>query len=322
MNLKNLRLKLATTLAFAALALGTAVPKASASGIIVPAYLSLADTADWTILKEGAATAAAGTSTVYTDYWVVVNGPANGPFTTAADWATAATVWDPIVVNGGQVFGYVNTNETPTNHRFRSLAAVENDIDAWVNGYANLGGIWIDEFYPRYEIADTDVNGVDTLFPNGQIFAPTDQSFIQNGAINTSVQVNPAGGYYSQLTAYIRATYPGLKIIGNAGGRFYSNQAQYASLCDVTCSFEQTYAVAANAPTNDWASLNLLPLTESYAQLSLIHANSSDLNGAINQSISHGYKYFYTTNRLLNNNIWGGLPPYFSSEVSFIANHP
>ncbi len=59
--------------------------------------------------------------------------------------------------------------------------------------------------------------------------------------------------------------------------------------------------VAANAPTNNWAGLNQQAGTSANAQLALIHTNSSDLARAINQSIGHGYKYFYTTDRTLNN---------------------
>ncbi len=322
MNLKNSKLKLAATLVFAALALGTAMPKTSADGIIVPAYLPLTDTANWNVLKEDAAIFANGSTPTYLDYWVVVNSGNNGPFTAAADWTAAAKVWDPIEVNSGAIFGYVHTLVTPTGTTFRSLAAVKSDIRAWVNGYANLDGIWIDEFYPRYEIAGP--SGSLATYPNGQALAPTDRSFLypDGKTINGAVQVNPAGGYYSQLTKWIHTTYPNLKIIGNAGGYFYSNQVNYGGLVDVTCAFEQTYAVAVNAPANDWAGLNTQPLSASYAKLALIHTNSTNLNGAIDQSISHGYKYFYTTNRTLDNNIWGGLPPYFTSEVQYIANHP
>ena len=315
-----MKLKLAVTLALAALALGTTAPKTFADGMIIPAYLPLTDATNWNILKEGAASFTAGTSSVYNDYFVVVNGPANGPFTTAADWAKARTLWDPIVVNNGEIFGYVHTLTTPTSTMFRPLADVERDVTRWVNGYGNLNGIWIDEFYPRYEITDSNAYPTPATFPNGQSNAPTDRSFVKNGIIDGAVQVNPTGGYYSQLTNWIHAHYPDLKLIGNEGGHFYSNQAKYGSLMTVTCSFEETYA---NASANNWTSSNFarLPGTEAFPQLSLIHTNSVDLNGAIDQSIAKGYKYFYTTNRLLNNNIWGGLPPYFTSEVQYIANH-
>ncbi len=305
------------TVGLAALALGGA---ARADGLVIPAYLPLTDKTDWNILKEGAANFTAGTSSVYNDYFVVVTGPASGPFTTATDWATARTLWDPIVANNGEIFGYIHTMTTPTSITFRPLADVERDVTRWVNGYGNLNGIWIDEFYPRYEIAGP--SDTKATYPNGLANAPTDRSFAPgDGTINGGVQVNPAGGYYSQLTKWIHAHYPNLKLIGNPGGQFYSNQVKYAGLVNVNCSFENTYAVAANSPANNWANLALQPGASVYPQAALIHTNSVDLNGAIDQSIAHGYKFFYTTSRDLSSNVWGGLPPYFTSEVNYLANH-
>ena len=313
-------LKSALMLGLAALTLGSLAPKTFANGMVIPAYLPLSDTTDWNILKEDAGIFTQGTSDTYTDYFVVVTGPNSGPFTTSADWATARALWDPIVVNNGEIFGYVHTLATPTGTTFRSLASVETDIRAWVNGYGNLNGIFIDEFNPRFEIAGPGGNVA--TFPNGQSLAPANRSFVNpDGTINGAVQVNPAGGYYSQLTKWIRAYYPGLKIITNPGGQFYSDQVQYGGLADVTCSFENTYAVAANSPTNNWSTLSMLSGTQSYPQAALIHTNTTDLNGAIDQSTSHGYKFFFTTDHTLNENVWGGLPSYLTSEVSYIANH-
>jgi len=326
-TLKNC-LKNVLLLSLAALALGTAAPKASADGVIIPAYLPLTDTTSWNILKENAGTFTRGTSSVYNDYFVVVTGPLSGPFTTAADWATAKTVWDPIVAQNGEIFGYVHTLAQPSGSaKFRPLAAVEADVSAWVDGYGNLSGIFIDEFVPRYEITDSNAYPTPATFPNGQSLAPTNRSFVNaDGTINTSVQVIPAGGYYSQLIGWIRGHYPCLRIIANPGGKVYSNQTQYAGLADITCTFENTYANAYHNPETgafDWSYLNLQAGTTSYPQAALIHTNTSDLNGAISQSISHGYKYFYTTNLDPNNvNVWGTLPPYFSTEISLIANYP
>jgi hypothetical protein len=188
-----------------------------------------------------------------------------------------------------------------------------------VNGYGNLDGIWIDEYYPRFEIAGP--SGGSATYPNGTSLAPYDLSFLNSDGTFNANQVKPDGGYYSQLISWIRATYPRLRIIGNAGGWFYSNQINYADLPNVTCTFEQTYAVAANSPTNDWSGLTRQNTTSWRGQLALIHTNSTDLAGAIDQAIAHGYTHFYTTNGTLDNNIWGALPPYFTSEVQYIANH-
>ena len=321
-----MKLKNALMLGVAAALLGSATPATFAAGMVIPAYLTLDDATDWNILAEDASIMATGSSPTYKDYWVTVNSGSNGPFTNSADWATAKTRFDPIRTNGGKIFGYVHTLVSPSSDIFRSLSDVEADVTAWVNGYGSLDGIWIDEYNPRFELApssDATHSYPSPTYPNGVALAPTDRSFVDSNGNFNGQEVNPAGGYYSQLTGWIRSTYPQLKIIGNAGGHFYSNQHEYGNLVDVTCSFEQTYGVAANSPTNDWSGLNQDNGGLTYPQLAVIHSNSSDLNGAVDQSISHGYQYFYTTDRVYTptSNLYGGLPSYFTSEVNYIANH-
>ena len=304
-------------------------------GLIVPAYLSVgarfpADPsydasllAGWTVLAEAALTVKNGTDPAYKDFWVVVNSN-NGPFTpTDPAWAYAASLWDPIRANGGLIFGYVHTCMSPMEplvEQYRPLEAVKQDITAWVTGYPNLGGIWIDEFYPRYEISNSDWT---SFFPNGAQNAPTDRAWydsrMADGRPNWDLQVNPSGGYYDQLTHWIRATYPNLRIIGNAGGQFYSNQKGYSKLVDVTCSFEQNLAEAMS-PALDWSGLNHDPGNGAKGQLALIHGNTTDLYGAMVHSITKGYSHLYTTDRLLESNVWGGIASYLTDEVQFVAN--
>ncbi|BDI32065.1 hypothetical protein CCAX7_41160 [Capsulimonas corticalis] len=298
--------------------LSVGAPKAHADGMIIPAYLPLTDTTDWNIIANDATVLKNGTNALYKDYWVTVNG-ANGPYTTSADWTTAATRFNPIRANGGKIFGYVHTLTTPTSTTFRSLSSVEADITSWVAGYANIDGIWIDEYYPRYEI-DYATGGTSPAFPNGTALAPYDTTYLNaNGTYKTNYpQIDPPGGYYTQLTGWIRSTYPKLRIIGNAGGKFYSNQKNYTDLVDVTCSYEDSYA---NASASSWAALARQNTTTPKKQLVLIHSNTTDLAGAINAAISNGYNYFYTTSGVLSNNAWGSIPSYFDTEVSSIANH-
>jgi Spherulation-specific family 4 len=289
-------------------------------GIIIPAYLPLQDAYNWNVLKEGAAVMAAGRNPAFRDYWVTVNSAANGPFTAPADWAKAAAVWNPVRSNGGKIFGYVHTCVQPTGPQFRALAMVKDEITAWVNGYPQIDGIWLDEFYPRFEIADRDGVAGPT-YPNGLGNAPPDRGFVNSANQFNGQQVNPAGGYYDQLLKWIRATYPTLRIIGNAGGAFYSNQLAYSDLPDVLVSFEQTFDVASNAPINDWIPLTRQVPGSKGGQLALIHRNTTNLAGAVDQALALGYTHVYTTNRVLENNIWGGLPPYLTSEIQYIADH-
>jgi Spherulation-specific family 4 len=289
-------------------------------GMIIPAYLPLDDAYSWNLLKEGAAIMAAGKNPAVRDYWVAVNSGVNGPFTSTADWAKAATVWNPIRNNGGKIFGYVHTCVQPVGPTFRTLAEVKSEITAWVNGFPQLDGIWLDEYYPRFELADVD-GAPGPNYPNGLSNGPTDRGFVNSANQFNGQQVNPTGGYYDQLIKWMRTTYPQLRIIGNAGGAFYSNQTKYSDLPDVLVSFEQNLDVASNAPVNDWTGLKRqIPASKS-GQLALIHRNGTNLAGAVDQSLAQGYTHIYTTNRVLENNIWGGLPPYLMTEIQYIADH-
>lgn len=329
---------------------GTAIPTAGPAfpvgkGMIIPAYLSLdTDAASWTAIKEGAALMKASPNTSFKDYWVAVNSGSNGPFHTQEEWTKAKTLWDPIRANGGRIFGYIHTVQspdasTPAGRKYRDLASVKADIAAWVNGYPGLDGIWIDEFYPRYEIAQPDAGS--TLmyprdYPNGAEMAPTDTSFINSlGQFNGS-QVDPAGGYYSQLTSWIRATYPQLRLIGNAGGDLYSNQYRYGDLVDVLVSFEQTFDTAYTTGIRTWQNGavvetdkyqwhgldRLNQITKAPGVLALIHGNSGNMALAIDQALSHGYTHVYTTDRVLNANIWGGVAAYMTSEIQYLSSKP
>lgn len=315
------------------------------TGLIVPAYLGVPsrNPADptydgptithWTVLAEGALTFKNASATAAShDYWVIVNSGHNGPFdqADASDvWDRAASLWDPIRANGGVIFGYVHASVSPVEplvEQYRSLSQVKDEISAWVKGYPRLGGIWIDEFYPRFEIANADWTA---FFPNGEQNAPSDrawyESHLPDGRPNWDLPVEPAGGYFDQLTRWIRATYPNLRIIGNAGGRFDTNQRAYSRLVDVTCSFEQSLGTAQTNPASgalDWSGLDRDPLNFAPGQLALIHRNSTDLKGAIEQAITKGYSHVFTTDRRLEENLWGGIPPYFADEVRTMASLP
>ena len=121
-------------LSVAAMILACNAPPAPANGIIIPAYLPLSNTADWNVLKEDASIFTKAQNPIYTNYWVIVNGSNNGPYSSAADWATATTLWDPITANGGKIFGYVHTLAAPASATFRPLSDVKTDIKAWVKG--------------------------------------------------------------------------------------------------------------------------------------------------------------------------------------------
>jgi hypothetical protein len=315
------------------------------TGIIIPAYLPLGQRVSWSNLSDQAAAmrdAGGGTK----DFWVAVNGAGNGPYANATDWTTAESLFDPVRANGGAIFGYVHSCKTdsirqhPSYYELLPMDAVKADIAKWIAGYPRIDGIWIDEFYPRYEIADSPLKGTDPIlmFPNGRGagMAPADQrSFLNADGSFNGVQVDPTGGYYETLTSWIRTTYPTLRIIGNAGGKLYSNQTAYANLVDVLCTFEQTYAEAGK---NNWDRLTPLPgLT--VPQLALFHSTSasnalfhstsaSEMDGALSRALALGYSHVYSTDLLYElpdgapGNPWGDVSSYLADEVAAIAAQP
>jgi hypothetical protein len=300
---------------------------AGGTGLIIPAYLAIDGTQQdsWTAIAAGAATLLNGTST-YKDYWVAVTAGASGEKKQDVDWMAAKAAWDPVRANGGKIFGYVHTGQTPTSLLFRPIVDVEADIVSWVAGYPNIDGIWIDEFYPRHEIAD-DVGPPTIMFPNGRMAAPPpgNPSYVSpDGGLNPAVNIDPAGGYYATLRDFIRNTYSNLKIIGNAGGKLWSNQQDYAKLVDVICTFEQTYQSAA---ANNWKNLQRQNDASPYSELALIHTNPNDMAGALQKAFAFGYTHAYTTDVPYEigdagQNVWGALPSYFADEVSTVAGPP
>jgi hypothetical protein len=294
-------------------------PRPIGKGLIIPAYIGLDDVTNWNILKEGAATMQMGGSSTYRDYWVVVNGPGSAPFTDPRDWAKAKDVYDPVRCNGGAIIGYVHTCEAAQPPRtlqskFRTLEAVEAEIDRWVEKYPALDGIWLDEFIPRLEVATIEEDGQPLVMAPNPEYVPTDPSYLTGGVFN-GLQVDPRGGYYDRLRSFIRTKYRNLRIIGNAGGWLDTNQLDYPTLVDIFVSYEQTYAEASK---NGWSRLKLQ--VNSVPQLALIHTNPNDLAGAVKQAFDYGYTHVYTTSLPLLPNVWNGLPPYFTTEVSTVAN--
>ena len=221
------------------------------NGIIIPAYITGAS--NWEQIEKTVASFKANNPDK--DIFVVLNG-VNGP--NGFDWETAKDYLGTIKQNC-KLIGYVHTctaefaNENGS-FKYRSINGTEDsvigDIENWIancNIYGcNLDGIWIDEFYPRYEIAG---NYDSTLtFPNGKEFAPTELLKYPKGTnladeIN-NLNINPEGGYYWQLITEIMKVHPEFIKIGNAGGMFWSNQMPYGKLVDILVCFEQKYSIA------------------------------------------------------------------------------
>lgn len=267
------------------------------AGQLNPLGLSL-----WNIAAAGADAVKNNTSSKYKDFWVIANGPANGPYSLPINPIVTAA-FDNVRAKNGKIFGYIHTLQQPSSSHFISLSTVKGYVNAWVTFYPKLDGIFIDEFTPRAEVDGT----------NPASYRPTNPKPV-NG------QINPAGGYYYQLIKWIKQTYPQLRVITNPGGRVWSNQYLWNNLGDVVCSYENALSHAQGnqewyAPKVPWG--NLVPETTitTNPQCALIHSNATDLAGAINQAISHGYKYFYTAEASVNDNTWGIMPSYFTSEV-------
>lgn len=262
----------------------------------------------WGIVASNAVLIKKNKSGRFRDYFVIANGPSSGPFAIPFN-NLVTTAFTKVRNQGGKIFGYVHTMATPTSQTFRSLSSVEADITTWAAGYAHMDGFFIDEFYPYYE-----VNGANPGF------CPTNPNPGPNG------QISPAGGYYATLTGWIRAHYPTAKIIVNPGGRVYSNQYTWNNLADVSCTFEDSLANASgdNAwyapPGTPWGNLARESTYTTAPQAALIHTNTTDLAGAINNALAFGYKYVYAVEATPNyDNTWGIMPSYFTTEIQNMA---
>lgn len=216
----------------------------------------------WSQLATGAATLSAKSK----DFWVAVNGPSNGP--NGIDWDKARAVWDPIRKAGGRIFGYIHTCQPEIVIKdaagqrvddywlFRDLEALAAEVDTWVAGYPALDGIWLDEFYPRYEMFDAmpDPDPNDPSQPRPPSFRQTNHCYLprDTGYLRAADNVylpghpiDPSDGFYATLTGWIKDHYDQkLLIIGNAGGTLFTNQFHYGSLVDLLVGVEREYRIA------------------------------------------------------------------------------
>lgn len=257
------------------------------------------------------------------DFWVTVNGPNNGPLTDAADWSTARNVWNDLRTNGAAIFGYVHSCVDPKNSsKLIEADVVLEQIRSWVHNYGELDGIWLDEFFPRYELFDPegastakplagcDVSVAPPREPNGLCATPVDRSFIDmDGCYDTAIPIQPAGGYYDTLIARIRAEFPWLLIVGNAGGKLYSNQLAYADLVDVMVGFEQSFAIAQSMPKRLERQPYAAPQAALFQGTSL-----ADMPLALSLAQKQMYTHFYATDRV-DGNVWGQLSEHLEAQV-------
>ncbi len=299
-------------------------PKA---GIVVPAYFGPDDSAatnkPWQSLLEHAV--ALKNANPLRDLFVAAVGGDKQAPRTRAEFDAYAPMWDPIREQAqGRIFGYVatceNCLEATVGRKYKSLDALKAEITRWVCGYPQLDGLWIDEFYPRYEIAEDEETK--PSFPNGSNNAPLDRCFVdRDGSIHGSVQINPEGGFFDQLLTWIKVTYPQLRIIGNAGGALRNNQHRYADDLDLLVSFEQSYTHHITPPSMGGAPLNPALADVQVPQLALIHATPLDhLPEMFDLATSdlYGYTHIYVTDDVMPNP-WDQLPTYFAAELEQLA---
>jgi hypothetical protein len=290
-------------------------------GIVIPAYVTPDVTTEWTLLEQGAvAMGGAG------DYYVVVAGGDKGP-PDAKGFDDFRPQWDAIRKAGGRIFGYIHPcidclkDEAVRTAQFEPLSKLEADVASWVRGYPELDGIWIDEFYPQYELKKpgSTANGG---FWNGPQNAPSERCFENvDGKVHASADVEPTGGYFDQLTKSIRGNHPQLRIIGNVGTRLISNLELYGNLVDVLVSFEQSIGTA---KANDWKGLTPPLAKVKRPQLALIHEalTIDEMTRSVQEVFKLGYTHVYATDGLYSGNAWGHVTPYLLKEVAAITGKP
>jgi hypothetical protein len=148
--------------------------------------------------------------------------------------------------------------------------------------------------------------------------APDDQSFLdKDGCYDSRVQIKPSGGYYDTLIAQIRAEFPWLIVIGNSGGKLFTNEVGYAGLVDVLVSFEQSSAYATMHPKE--VSLQ----TGIEKQAALFHGTSmAELPAARSAALQSMFTHFYATNATTDTNVWGQVSEHLEAQVDALLAQP
>lgn len=304
----------------------TSVPFETGRGVIIPAYLP-ADSSEWQRIT-GARSSLTERTESRTDYWVVLNGPNNGPPETDAEWKAAEKNWTNVIgTDGARAFGYVHAcpeGKCLKSSVLRSQGDILQSIADWVCNYPKLSGIWLDEFYPQYELT-TEINPK-ALVPqldnaHVQTVAPIDRCFINyDGTYNDTAQILPDGGYFDQLIGLIHANFPGLKIIGNVGARLFTNLDEYGKIVDVLVSYEHSYDQVLSGEN----ALKTVPGVKK--QLALIHGTSdTQYEAAIDRAFRAGFSHVWATDQKYvdtNSNPYGSAPSYIEREVNYVFNPP
>jgi hypothetical protein len=116
----------------------------------------------------------------------------------------------------------------------------------------------------------------------------------------------------------IRAAYPWLRIVGNAGGKLWSNQLKYADLVDVLVGHESSFAtLQAKSSLLDPRSF-----TASSRTAALLHATSAEnMVTAVERVFAAHYSHVYTTDQTASagNNVWGRLSNYLEAQVAYLT---
>lgn len=277
------------------------------------------------------------------------------------NWKIAKFCYNEIKKYGGKIIGYVHTCDSTTvgldkcakftksadgkdfhYYGFRTISDVQADIIGWYEGLkvndeeSLLDGIWLDEFYPRYELmTDSDPEDwrIVLPFPNeNMLYSPTQvrDEFPNKDALLDSfggfAQMEPYGGYYWQICKAIKDKYPELIKIGNAGAALENNQLAYGKLVDILVCFEADYIKASGQVLKNGAT-DAAGIASK--KLALIHGVQEDsLTNLIYKVLYEGdnvYSHVCVTDRGYGTsgeaNVWGGLPSYLKKELEYIVTN-
>jgi hypothetical protein len=304
-------------------------------GMIIPAYLPASAGAGWDALVKARDAMRVVPADLVDDFWVVISGSTKGAPTADSPFAE----WHEVQKHGAKLFGYVHSCKNPdpsdagvkadaaTVHvceRLRGRDEVEDDVELWKSSIQDwnkenpkqqitLSGIWVDEFYPKFEGTEPEHVG-----------RPT--------ATTTGDQRDPSGHYFDQLVESIRATDSSWQVIGNAGGPLPSNLLRYAELLDVVCSFEADISQVEYQPERGddvgRPGMTLQALRPRYGQLALVHGNQSRMAEVVRRAFDEGYSHVYTTSLTHSidlpeggtalNNVWGDVPSYLEAQAALV----
>jgi hypothetical protein len=242
---------------------------AFASVQLVPAYFDPTGSPNpWNVMCQDMSTAGSGS--------IAIMNPANGPGRKAlADYASALA---DCHLDGQRVIGYVATKNT-----HRSIAKVEQEINAYFSFYPGINGIFLDNM-AQSPAAKASCEGC--------------QMTVES--------------YYSTLYSYVHLEGTSVTVVGNPGTPAITSWQLSAPVADAVVTFEGSSASYQTYTPPSWV------LGEPASKIGNIvyAAGSTALGPDCSLATKDNAGFLYVTNLNLKPDPYEALPSYWTTETA------